>query len=63
MPNNIDPQRRMVELVTRIHEANDAYYNRDEPLISDQEYDTLFRELQLLEQQNQLSTSTKEQQS
>lgn len=40
---------RIEELRHTIETANDAYYNRSEPLISDGEYDTLLRELQQLE--------------
>ena len=36
-------------LTTRILELRDAYYERDEVLVSDAEYDTLLRELDELE--------------
>lgn len=41
--------RRMAELVERIHEANEAYYLKDSPILSDAEWDALFRELEELE--------------
>lgn len=40
---------RMASLRARIDEANRAYYEADAPVISDAEYDLLFRELQALE--------------
>lgn len=40
---------RIAELVQRLNECRDAYYNRSDPLISDSEYDTLFDELKRLE--------------
>ena len=42
---------KMKELVDRLNECRDAYYNKNESLISDQEYDALFDELAALEQQ------------
>ena len=42
---------RMKELVDRLNQYRDAYYNRNESLISDQEYDALFDELAQLEHQ------------
>lgn len=40
---------KMLELVNRLNEYRDAYYNRNESLISDKEYDALFDELAELE--------------
>jgi DNA ligase (NAD+) len=40
---------RLEELTDRIHELNAAYYLKDEPLVTDAEYDTLYRELEALE--------------
>ena len=40
---------KMLELVNRLNEYRDAYYNRNENLISDKEYDALFDELAGLE--------------
>lgn len=42
---------KMKELVDRLNECRDAYYNKNESLISDQEYDALFDKLAALEQQ------------
>lgn len=41
--------QRWADLVTAIEQARDDYYNRDNPTISDAEYDTLFSELTQLE--------------
>lgn len=40
---------RISELVRKLNECRDAYYNRSDPLIPDSEYDTLFDELKRLE--------------
>lgn len=40
---------RMKELIKQLNEASDAYYNRNKPLMSDKEWDTLFDELKNLE--------------
>lgn len=40
---------RISELVQKLNECRDAYYNRSDPLIPDSEYDTLFDELKRLE--------------
>ncbi|MRR07239.1 MAG: NAD-dependent DNA ligase LigA [Deltaproteobacteria bacterium] len=42
---------RIKELYTEIERHNRLYYQNDSPEISDTEYDALFRELQLLEEQ------------
>ena len=42
---------KMTELVERLNGYRDAYYNRNESLISDKEYDALFDELAALEKQ------------
>lgn len=42
---------RMQELVNRLNECRDAYYNHNESLISDREYDALFDELAALERE------------
>ena len=44
------PASRAVELHTLLHDYSHRYYVLDEPSVSDAEYDTLFRELQALEQ-------------
>lgn len=48
---SISPQerKRRDELVAAIEEARTAYYQHDEPKISDAEYDVLFKELEQLE--------------
>ena len=43
---------RINELRSVIDEHNHQYYVLDDPLISDAEYDTLFRELETLEKSN-----------
>lgn len=48
MPAGKD-KARLNELVERLHELNDAYYLKDDPLVSDAEYDVLLRELEALE--------------
>jgi DNA ligase (NAD+) len=47
-----DPQARAADLRAQLNAANEAYYQRDAPEISDAEYDRLLRELQDLEEQN-----------
>ena len=42
-------QARHTELAARIRAANEAYYERDAPDLSDAEYDQVFRELVVLE--------------
>jgi len=44
-------RRRARELHEQLHEHNYRYYTKDDPLISDAEYDQLLRELQTLEAQ------------
>lgn len=43
-------QARMEALAQELREHNHLYYNEANPLISDEEYDTLFRELKRLEE-------------
>ena len=50
----MDIQSRMQELVVRINQYNEAYYQNNESLISDQAFDELMHELQQLELQNPL---------
>jgi len=52
----MDIQSRMQELVIRINQFNEAYYQNNESLISDQAFDELMHELQQLELQNPLFT-------
>ncbi len=47
----MDKSARIEELITKIDELNYHYYTLDEPLISDVEYDRLYHELVLLEQE------------
>ena len=44
------PASRVEELRRKIRYHNDRYYRDDAPEISDAEYDSLFRELTLLEE-------------
>ena len=44
------PAQRAAQLRQQLEQAAEAYYNRDEQLIPDAEYDALLRELQALEQ-------------
>ncbi|MFN8125927.1 MAG: NAD-dependent DNA ligase LigA [Candidatus Nanopelagicales bacterium] len=44
-----DARARWAELVDRINTARQEYYGADHPTLSDAEYDTLFRELQEIE--------------
>eukprot|EP00026_Physarum_polycephalum_P001506 Phypoly_transcript_01508.p1 GENE.Phypoly_transcript_01508~~Phypoly_transcript_01508.p1 ORF type:complete len:1078 (+),score=200.07 Phypoly_transcript_01508:33-3266(+) len=45
-------KKRMISLQNDIERYNHAYYNMGQSLISDQEYDVLFAELQKLEKEN-----------
>lgn len=49
--------KTMKELIDKINEANDAYYLRDAPIMSDKEYDGLCDELEDLEKQTGLVMS------
>ena len=42
---------KMKILVDRLNAYRDAYYNKNESLVSDKEYDALFDQLAALEQQ------------
>lgn len=44
-----DKRKRMEELVARLNRAGRAYYQESRELISNQEYDELYDELQRLE--------------
>lgn len=46
------PEHRISELKRIISEANEAYYVHDAPVLSDAEYDKLFRELEELESEH-----------
>ncbi|MFQ6614316.1 MAG: NAD-dependent DNA ligase LigA, partial [Fidelibacterota bacterium] len=46
------PERRVAELRRAINDHNYRYYVLDDPVISDQEYDRLMRELEALETEN-----------
>lgn len=48
-------KERIDELVTILNEANYNYHVLDNPTITDQEYDSLFRELQILEEKKILT--------
>jgi DNA ligase (NAD+) len=43
---------RMRDLAEKLHKFNEAYHASDSPLVSDAEYDALFRELEFLEQKH-----------
>lgn len=45
-----DTRKKWHELVDAINNARTAYYQHDAPSISDSEYDSLFRELEALEE-------------
>lgn len=47
-----DPKSRLKELRQEITKLNDAYYNQNKSLVSDQEYDKLLKELQKLEEEH-----------
>lgn len=42
----VDPKSRIDFLVKKLNEANDAYYHTTKPIMSDQAYDKLYRELE-----------------
>ncbi len=44
-----DPAYRYAEITALIERAREAYYNKDEPFLSDADYDQLFREVENLE--------------
>lgn len=48
----VDPKSRIDFLVKKLNEANDAYYHTTKPIMSDQAYDKLYRELEELEKQH-----------
>lgn len=50
----MDVKKRMDELILQINRYNEAYYQHNESLISDQEFDNLLAELQKLESENPL---------
>ena len=45
----MNPERKIEELIKIIEDHNYRYYVLDDPIISDNEYDLLFRELEDLE--------------
>lgn len=46
--------KRIVELISLLNKYRNAYYNQNESLISDKEYDALYDELTMLEQKHDL---------
>lgn len=46
--------KRMIELVTLLNKASDAYYNTGNEIMSNKEYDALFEELKQLEQSSRI---------
>ncbi len=51
MPASREQTQRMQDLAARINEASRAYYEKDDPFLSDAQWDKLYDELVLLEQQ------------
>ena len=49
MAKKSNPKARMEELSELLHRYSDAYHRDDKPLVTDAEYDALFRELEALE--------------
>ncbi|MCL1804608.1 MAG: NAD-dependent DNA ligase LigA [Clostridiales bacterium] len=49
-----DKSSRMKELAERLNQYAYAYYTRDDPLVSDKEYDRLYRELEDMEKETGL---------
>ena len=47
----INDIQKMKELINKITEANEAYFQKDEPIMTDREYDSLVLELTILEKQ------------
>ena len=47
----MDKRKRLKELVEQLNRASEAYYQKDTEIMSNLEYDTLYDELVLLEQQ------------
>ncbi len=47
--DEVDAKARYRALVRKIRKADDAYYAKDDPEISDADYDALRRELEMLE--------------
>ena len=46
----MDPMKRMQTLIEKLNEASNAYYNRNESLMSDDEWDAMYAELRRLEE-------------
>ena len=44
-----EKEKRLAELTAKLNEYAYAYYTKDNPLVSDKEYDALYQELQELE--------------
>ena len=44
-----DKRKRIDELVELLEDANNRYYVQDDPVLTDQEYDMYYRELEELE--------------
>ena len=45
----MNEKKRIIELIKIINDHNHRYYVLDNPIISDGEYDSLFKELETLE--------------
>jgi DNA ligase (NAD+) len=50
--STVSPDRRAAELRALLHQASYEYYVLDRPVLSDAEYDRLFRELQAIEREH-----------
>ena len=48
--DNADVQREWTDLAEQVRDHQFRYYVRDSPIVSDAEFDTLFRKLQALEE-------------
>ena len=46
----MNPENKIAKLIQTIEDHNYRYYVLDDPIISDNEYDSIFRELEALEQ-------------
>lgn len=52
MSKNVSPLERYQQLISYLRECDQAYYTHAQPILSDLEYDRLYKELQALESEN-----------
>ena len=45
----MNPMQKMKELVKKLNEADAAYFQKDNPIMTDREYDAMLLELTMLE--------------